>query len=200
MTPGPRYLAATGNPHKLAELEEILTAAGIALVAPAAVGWDAAVEEDAPTLEGNARKKAEAGLAASGLPTLADDTGLFVDALDGAPGVWSARYAGEAQDAAANCAKLLRALDGVPAAGRTAAFRCVIALADPEDGVLTFEGIVRGRILDAPRGEGGFGYDPLFVPDGETRSFAEMPAGEKHGISHRGRALARLREYVASHA
>ena len=133
-----------------------------------------------------------------GLPALADDTGLFVDALDGAPGVHSARYAGPEQDAAANCRKLLEALRGVPFELRGAAFRCVIALAQPDGEVLSWEGATPGVIAEAPRGAGGFGYDPLFVAEGTGRTFAEMSATEKHGLSHRGRALAAFSRWLDS--
>jgi len=195
-----RILAATGNPHKLEEIRQILAGTGIAVVSTAEVGWDAEVEEDGATLEANALKKARAGAAAAGFPALADDTGLFVDALDGAPGVLSARYAGPEGDAAANCVKLLAALDGVPPRRRGAAFRCVIALVSPEGPERVFTGSVRGRITTAKRGTAGFGYDPLFEAEETGRTFAEMSAEEKHGLSHRGRALAALRDYLAGSA
>jgi XTP/dITP diphosphohydrolase len=198
--PFKRILAATGNPHKLEEIRQILAGTGIEVVSPAEVGWSAEVEEDGATLEANALKKARAGTAAGGIATMADDTGLFVDALDGAPGVLSARYAGPEEDPAANCAKLLAALDGMPRDRRGAAFRCVIALVSPGGPERVFEGSVRGHITTEKRGTAGFGYDPLFEAEDTGRTFAEMSAEEKHGLSHRGRALAALRGYLAGTA
>jgi XTP/dITP diphosphohydrolase len=145
------------------------------------------VEEDGATFEANAAKKAAALARASGLWALADDSGLEVAALGGAPGVRSARYAGEPSDAAANTRRLLAEMAG--RTDRAALFRCVVALADPSGRVRTVEGACEGRIAETPRGAGGFGYDPVFVPEGETRTFAEMPPAEKHARSHRGAAL-----------
>lgn len=147
------------------------------------------VEEDADTLEGNARKKAEALHVFTGLPALADDTGLEVDALGGLPGVRSARFAGPSADDAANRRKLLSDLQGVQ--DRSARFRTVIALAD-ETGVRFFKGMCEGAILAAGRGSKGFGYDRVFAPDGGDRTFAELSAREKNAISHRGAALRQL--------
>lgn len=211
MTPGPgagkigpldgrphvrEILVATGNPGKLSEIQTLIEPTGIRVVSPAGVGWDPRVPEDGDTLEANALAKARAGCAATGLATLADDSGLFVDALDGAPGVYSARYAGPAEDPAANCAKLLHALSGVPVEARGATFRCVIALVLPDGPEHLFHGACPGRIATAPRGAGGFGYDPLFEVVGTEATFAEMPGGQKHGFSHRGQALAALREFL----
>ena len=177
---------ATRNPGKVAELRALLASLPVELVSAAEVVGAPEVGEDAPTLEGNARKKAEALHVHSDLPALADDTGLEVDALGGAPGVRSARFAGPDADDAANRARLLRDLDG--AADRAARFRTVLAFADGED-VRFFEGVCEGQITDAERGDGGFGYDALFRPEGEARTFAEMPAEAKNAVSHRGRAL-----------
>lgn len=193
-----RLLLATGNPGKLAEMRTLLAPLGVHVVAPAEVGWPAQVPEDGETLEANALTKARAACRETGLAAVADDSGLFVDALGGAPGVRSARYAGPAQDPAANCAKLLEALAGVPAADRGAEFRCVVALVAPDGAETVFDGRCRGWIALAPRGEGGFGYDPLFLAEGEERTFAELPAVEKHRRSHRGRALAALRAYLTA--
>ncbi|MDI9491367.1 MAG: non-canonical purine NTP pyrophosphatase, partial [Bacillota bacterium] len=132
----------------------------------------------------------------SGLPAIADDSGLAVDALGGAPGVYSARYAGPEADDQANNAKLIAALADVPKAGRTGRYVSVITLAYPDGRLLTARGECTGTLLTAPRGTGGFGYDPLFVPDGTTLTFAEMSAEQKNRISHRARALARLREIL----
>lgn len=188
---------ATFNPHKLREFGEILEGVGVVLVSPADVGWDAEVEEDAATLEANAVKKARAGAEAAGLPALADDTGLFVDALGGAPGIHSARYAGPGRDAAANRKKLLRELAGSEV--RTAVFRCVVALAFPGGGGERFGGECRGRILASERGDGGFGYDPLFEADSTGKTLAEMVPAEKNTVSHRGRALEGLKIYLETH-
>jgi len=167
----------------------------IAVLGPNEAGWTEEVVEDGTTLEENARKKAWAAFRATGIPAVADDSGLFVDALGGAPGVKSARYAGEEQDPVANCAKLLRALEGVPAAERGAEFRTVLALAG--DGVdQVFVGACQGRITPAPRGEQGFGYDPIFEIPETGRTFAEMAADEKNLVSHRGRALVLLRQFL----
>lgn len=153
------------------------------------------VEETEPTLEGNAKLKAEAFYKITGLPTFADDTGLEVDALDGEPGVYSARYAGPEGNPEKNMAKLLQELDGISL--RSAAFRTVIAW---HDGTETrfFEGSLHGQILLAPRGTNGFGYDPLFVPDGYDRTLAEMEADEKNAISHRGKAVRKFAAFLMS--
>ncbi len=182
-------LAATNNRHKLDELRAILAPYGFAVLAPADLGLKLEVEEDGATFAANAVKKAQAFAAAAGLPAFADDSGLEVTALGGDPGVRSARYAGEPTDDRANLAKLLCEMQGV--ADRRARFVCVIALAVPGSGDTpgTAEGEVRGRIIGAPRGSGGFGYDPVFVPDGFAETFAELPAETKNRLSHRANAL-----------
>lgn len=184
-----RVLVATRNKHKLDEMRAILCVSGITLVgADEVAGLPSDVVEDAETFEGNALKKARLLCAASGMWTLADDSGLEVDALGGAPGVHSARYAGESCDTAANNATLLQALHGVT--NRTARFRCALALAAPDGRTWCVEGRCEGHIAHDASGGAGFGYDPLFVPDGHTQTFAELPALEKNRISHRGAALA----------
>jgi len=194
---------ASGNPKKAAELRALLAPLDVVVLFPSDVGGLPEVDEDRDTFAGNARKKAESGARASGRWCLADDSGLCVDALDGAPGVLSARYAGTHGDDAANNAKLLGALQGLPPEQRGARFVCALALASPSgETEAVFEGEVRGRILDAPRGEGGFGYDPLFLftePDRpETgRGFAELSQADKAAVSHRGRALRGLTEHLA---
>ncbi|HEY2747523.1 MAG TPA: RdgB/HAM1 family non-canonical purine NTP pyrophosphatase [Polyangia bacterium] len=184
-----RLAFASGNRHKVAEIAAMLASRGWEVV-PLAL----TVDEDAPTFAGNAEKKARAALAEAGLPALADDSGLEVDALDGAPGVRSARFAGEPSDDARNNAKLLAALAGVPDARRTARFRCALVFVDGDGTRLVAEGACAGRIGHAPRGAGGFGYDPLFLIDGDAagRTMAELPADEKNRISHRARALEAL--------
>jgi XTP/dITP diphosphohydrolase len=182
-----RLVAATANPHKLSEISAILGDQVELLPRPAEV---ADVEEDAPDLLGNARLKAEAISRATGAEAVADDTGLEVDALDGAPGVRSARYAGESATDAENVAALLAAL--ADAGDRRARFRTVAMVIGPDLEVVA-EGTCEGRIATEPRGAGGFGYDPVFVPDaGDGRTFAEMSPSEKHAISHRGRAFESL--------
>jgi XTP/dITP diphosphohydrolase len=207
-----RILIATRNPHKVAEIRQIL-AGDFSFLSladfPAAPG----VAEDATTFAGNARKKAE-GLAAwlaahppappAGAPryVLADDSGLEVDALGGAPGVYSARFATDAADSpdAANNAKLLRLLERVPPESRTARFCCVLALAAREEPTRLFEGRCEGRIALCAAGAAGFGYDPLFIPRGCDRSFAELGDKVKNKISHRACALAALRRFLNSAA
>jgi XTP/dITP diphosphohydrolase len=182
-----RLVAATANPHKLSEIRAILGDSIELLPRPPEVPE---VVEDAPDLIGNARLKAEAISRATGAASIADDTGLEVDALGGAPGVRSARYAGEAATDAENVAALLAALGG--AADRRARFRTVAMVIGPGLEVVA-EGTCDGRIATEPRGAGGFGYDPVFVPDvGDGRTFAEMSPAEKHAISHRGRAFESL--------
>lgn len=199
-----KLLVATRNPGKVRELSRLFAE----LEGVTVVGLDALstpppeVVEDADTIEGNAIKKAAELARASGLPTLADDSGLEVDALEGAPGVSSARYAGVHGDDEANNRKLLRELEGV--SDRRARFRCALAFADPSgllgERVHVEHGVLEGSILEAPRGEGGFGYDPLFLPEGESRSAAELSPEEKNAISHRAAAARKmcvfLRGYV----
>ena len=189
-----RLLIATGNPGKIREFRELFDAhvdSQWELVAPAEVGLqDFTVVEDGQTYAENAARKARSYSNAAGLPALADDSGLEVDALDGAPGLYSARYAGEAADDTANRTKLLQAMIDVPTRQRAARFRCVIALAFPyTTNVRLGEGVVEGAIAMDERGDLGFGYDPLFaLPDG--RRMAELDVAEKNRISHRAQALA----------
>ena len=196
----PRLLLATRNAKKLAELHRILTAerlkvelVGLDDVPP----YDEPAETE-PSFEGNALLKARAAVAATGLPALADDSGLCVDALNGMPGVLSARWAGVAKDDAANNALLLAQLSGVPDERRGAAFRCAVAFCRSEGAEDVVMGEVRGRLLREPRGAGGFGYDPLFVPDGYEETTAEMDPARKDEVSHRGRALRRMAPFVAA--
>jgi len=183
-----KLLVATRNRHKLDEIRQILAFPKVELLAADDVsGLPEEVVEDAETFEGNALKKAREMCAASGLWTLADDSGLEVAALNNAPGVYSARYAGEPCSYPANNAKLLRELAGVTE--RRARFRCVIALCAPDGREWTVEGSCPGHIIQELRGEKGFGYDPLFVPDGYEQTFAELDGIVKNRISHRGAAL-----------
>ena len=192
-----RILVGTGNPDKLSEIRDLLAPTGIVILAPRDMGWNPEVTEDGATLAENALKKARAGAEATGLVTVADDSGLFVDALGEGPGIRSARYAGSAQDPAANRRKLLDALRDVPEGERGAEFRAAVALVAPEEEERVFEGACRGTITRRERGEEGFGYDPVFRMEGGDRTFAELSAGEKHERSHRGRALAALRAFLA---
>ena len=178
---------ATGNAHKLVEIRAIFSLPGLKLLDMNDYDALPEVDEDQDSFEGNAIKKAVELARFSGLWTLADDSGLEVDALNGAPGVYSARYAGENVDYEANNRKLLRELDGVT--NRTARFRCAIALSSPAGETRTVDGCCEGRIALSPKGDSGFGYDPLFIPAGEKRTFAEMSEDEKNSISHRAVAL-----------
>jgi XTP/dITP diphosphohydrolase len=182
-------VVATRNAGKLREIRHLLAGEGIAVLGLEAFPELPEVVEDGDTFAANARKKAETVAHLTGRPCLADDSGLTVAALNGAPGVHSARYAGMQGDDAANNARLLRELAHVPDSRRQAAFCCVMALCRPGEGTTLFEGRVTGRILQAPRGDGGFGYDPLFLVDGCERTMAELPLAEKNRLSHRGQAL-----------
>lgn len=203
MSPGPRpeaassYVVATFNRHKAAELEALLRLPGVTLSLLADWPEATAPEETGTTLLENARIKARAAAALTGLPAIADDTGLEVDALGGAPGVHAARYAGPAARYEDNVAKLLRELAGVPAARRTARFRTVCVAAWPDGREVQAEGVLEGVIVEAPRGTNGFGYDPVFVPAGDTRTFAELTDAEKNAMSHRARAVRALGERLA---
>lgn len=189
-----QIIFATNNAHKLSEVQAVL-GDRFRLVTLAECGIAEEIPEDAPTLEGNALQKAHYVHERTGADCFADDTGLEVDALDGAPGVHSARYATDGHDFAANNRLLLCNLAG--AADRSAHFRTVIALILDGREYL-FEGRVDGRIAESEAGCGGFGYDPLFVPEGFDKTFAEMGADEKNAISHRGRAVRRLVEFLQS--
>jgi XTP/dITP diphosphohydrolase len=182
-----RLVLATANPDKAGEIVAILGSAVELVPRPEGIPD---VAEDADTLEGNARLKAVAIADATGLPAVADDTGLEVDELEGEPGVRSARYAGEDATYADNVTKLLEAMEGVYPADRTARFRTVALVRWPEGREVVAEGVVEGLIASSPQGESGFGYDSVFVPnDGDGRTFAQMSAAEKHALSHRGRAF-----------
>ena len=187
-----RVLVATGNQHKLREFREILAPHGLIVVSPAEVGYAPDVVEDADTFEGNAIKKALAGLAATGLWTIADDSGIEARALGWRPGVYSARYAGEACDDVANNAKLVREL--APQSDKFVRYRCVIALARPGHPTPTWSGSFAGEHVAMPRGVGGFGYDPYVLVPELGKTVAELSADEKHARSHRGQAL---RAFVA---
>ncbi|WP_417015621.1 RdgB/HAM1 family non-canonical purine NTP pyrophosphatase [Alistipes sp.] len=189
-----KIIFATNNAHKLSEVQAVL-GEGFTLVTPRECGITEEIPEEQDTLEGNASQKSHYIHDRTGLDCFADDTGLEVAALGGAPGVHSARYATDGHDFAANNHLLLRNLEGV--VDRRARFRTVISLIINGEEHL-FEGVVEGRIIDHEAGHEGFGFDPLFIPDGCERTFAEMSPEEKNAISHRGRAVRKLAEYLHS--
>lgn len=196
-----KLIIASNNAHKVAEIRAILGAVFPQMATLKEAGLSIDVVEDGATFEDNAKKKAEEVLAASGFPAaLADDSGLMVDALGGAPGVYSARYAGEGHDDAANNAKLMRDMDGVPAAQRTCRFVSAVALARVGKPTLIVRGTAEGTLLTAPRGENGFGYDPYFYYAPFDKSFAELNADEKNAVSHRKHALEALRALLNAEA
>ena len=187
-----KLVIATRNKHKLEEIRAIFSLGALELSSALDFPDIPDVVEDGLTFEDNAIKKAVTLARATGCWALADDSGLEVEALDGRPGVYSARYAGEPADYEANNRKLLAELQGQ--SNRRARFRCVVALADPSGKTRVVQGRCDGTIIDRPRGRAGFGYDPLFVPDGYTETFAEMSAELKNRISHRARALAEAQQ------
>ena len=190
-----KLVFATHNAHKVDEVRAILPAS-VELVGPAALGCHDEIPETGDTLRDNALQKVQYIHDRFGIDCFADDTGLEVEALDGAPGVYSARYAGEPADFAKNRAKLLSALAGI--SNRRAQFRTVVSLI-LNDKTYFFEGIVKGRIIAEERGVGGFGYDSVFVPDGYDKTFAELPAAVKNSISHRARAMEQLNNFLTQH-
>ena len=192
-------LVATGNAGKLREMRALLNDLPITLVSLADFPAIEEVAETGSTFVENAALKAFGYARQSGLLTLADDSGLEIDALDGAPGVRSARYLGDHASYLARMNALLTALKAANDMARTARFVCALAIAsDKQEMLYTTEGTCQGRIADSPRGSNGFGYDPVFLPDGYTQTFGELSAGIKNGISHRGRALAKAHQFLAS--
>ena len=193
-----RIVLATNNPGKAAEIAAAMKEVGIEVLGIHSLGDLDPVEETGATFEENARIKAEAYSLRTSLPVLADDSGLEVDALGGTPGVESARYGGPGVDDAGRNRLLLEKLRGVPTKRRTARFRCVLAVARSGRTLATFHGVVEGRIAEEPRGENGFGYDPVFFHDGIGTTFGMIPREEKQRLSHRGQAIAKLVEAVRS--
>lgn len=193
-----KFILATHNPGKLREMSDILSHLGVEVVSPADVGITVEVEETGTTFAENAMLKAKAICAASGLPAIADDSGLCVDALNGGPGVYSARYGGEGLDDKGRYTLLLNSMRGQTT--RAAHFACAIACAFPDGKTLTAEGRCDGAIAFAPLGEGGFGYDPVFLVPEKGKTFGQLTAEEKSAISHRGKALrdfsAKLETYL----
>lgn len=192
-----RLVLASRNPDKIEELSAMLADLAIEVVSVRDIAGVAEVVEDGATIEENAVKKAETIASETGLPALADDTGLEIGGLGGRPGVMSARYAGPSASYEDNNAKLLRELSGRHPRERRAAFRCVVALCLPGLGARTVEGRTQGRIVESPRGTGGFGYDSVFMPDGSRKTYAEMLPSEKNAVSHRGKAMRAARDLIA---
>lgn len=199
MSEATQVVVATANQHKLTEIRAILAAAGLEVELVSMTDLDVpSPVEDGDTFEANALIKARACARATGLPAIADDSGLAVDALEGAPGVYSARYAGEGADDDANNAKLLAELAGVPDERRTARFVCAAAAVGPNGGEVVLRGEMPGRIVHEARGTHGFGYDPLFVADdtGDERTNGELTPQDKDAISHRGAAFRMLADHL----
>ena len=191
-------LIATGNRGKLRELELLLNPYVDKVYSLADFPDVAPAVEDGSTFAENAIKKATAAAHATGKPSLADDSGLVVEALDGVPGVFSARFAGEGATDAQNNAKLLQMMAGIPAGARKASFRCAAALCIPGKEPVVFEGEVKGVVLEAPRGTEGFGYDPLFLVPEYGKTLAELPLEVKNRISHRSIALGKVIQYIGN--
>ncbi|PEN11297.1 non-canonical purine NTP pyrophosphatase, RdgB/HAM1 family [Longibacter salinarum] len=189
-----RFLLATRNPGKVEEIRALLSDLDVEILAADTLDEPIDVEEDAETLRGNAEKKARAYADRFDLPALADDTGLEVDALNGGPGVHTARFAGPDATAADNTAKMLTELSTVD--DRSARFRTVACFIDEKGTPHYFDGVCEGEIAEAPRGDQGFGYDPIFVPEAHEQTFAEMDAGAKNAISHRKKAMHAFRHFL----
>ncbi len=192
-----KFVLATHNPGKLAEMRAILSGLGVEVLSPAEAGVEVDVEETGSTFAENAMLKAKAVCAAAGLPAIADDSGLCADALNGGPGVYSARYGGEGLDDRKRCLLLLRNLRGQTT--RAAHFSCAVACAFPNGDTLAAEGRCDGAIAFAPLGEGGFGYDPVFLIPEKGKTFGQLSSEEKSAISHRGKALAAFSEKLGTY-
>ena len=192
-----KFVLATHNAGKLAEMKAILSGLGVEVISPAEAGADVEVEETGSTFAENAMLKAKAVCAAAGLPAIADDSGLCVDALNGGPGVYSARYGGEDLDDRGRYMLLLSGMRGQTT--RAAHFSCAVACAFPNGDTLTAEGRCDGAIAFAPMGDGGFGYDPVFLVPEKGKTFGQLSAEEKSAISHRGKALAAFAENLGTY-
>jgi len=192
-----KVVLATSNRSKASEIGRMLEGTGVEILSLASFPGAILPPETGSTMKENALIKARAASLATGLPALADDSGLEVDFLDGAPGVFSARFAGEGATDEDNWKKLLNELDGVPAEKRSARFRCAIALVGLDANERCFEGVLEGVITEGPRGSNGFGYDPVFFIPVEGRTSAELSPEEKNRISHRARALEELKSYLS---
>lgn len=196
-----KFLIATNNAHKLEEIRRILSPYGIEILSLSQAGVTSKPEETGRTFEENAKIKALAAMKSSGMPAVADDSGLVVDALGGAPGVYSARYAGDNATDLDRINKLLSELRDVPEGKRTARFVCAVCCAFPDGGIITVRGECKGSIAFEPHGAGGFGYDPVFIEKTTGKSFADLAGEEKNRLSHRGKAFrafaAELDKYLA---
>lgn len=184
-----KFLIATNNANKLAEIKHILAPLGVDGVSLSEAGVSSNPEETGATFEDNARIKAVGGMRATGMPTVADDSGLVVDALHGAPGIYSSRYAGEGASDSDRIKKLLYEMRDVPAGARTARFVCAVCCVFPDGNIINAQGECKGAIAFEPIGTGGFGYDPIFIENTTGKSFASLVGEEKDRLSHRGKAL-----------
>lgn len=191
-----KILIATNNRHKINEIRNILKNDKLELLTLSDLKINIEVDEDKDSLEGNAFKKADEIYKTANTPTIADDTGLFVDALNGEPGVFSSRYAGDNATYDDNCQKLLRTMENIPEGKRNAYFKTVVCFSESENNYHFFEGICKGKITTKKYGEKGFGYDPLFIPDGFDKTYAEMSEDDKNSISHRSEAFKKAGEYI----
>ena len=194
-----RLVLATNNRDKAGEFRALLGDLGVEILSLDGFPGVGEIAEDARTLDGNAEKKAEQVFRATNLPTLADDSGLEVYYLNGEPGVFSSRYSGPGATYESNCKKLLTSLRGVPPRRRAARFRCVLHFVAPGGVRTSVEGICKGTIIESPRGSNGFGYDPVFLPEGKTKTLAELAAVEKNSLSHRARACQLITPFLASY-
>ncbi len=195
-----KILLATNNKYKIQEISDILKDSGYEILSLNDVNIKIEIEEDKETLEENAIKKAEEVFKTAKIPTLADDTGLFVDALKGEPGVFSSRYAGENATYDENCKKLLKVLKDVPEEKRDAHFKTIVCYYVSENKYFLFEGICKGKMIKEKRGEKGFGYDPLFIPDGYDKTYSEMNDNEKNSISHRAKSLEAFKNFLLKYS
>ncbi len=191
-----KILLATNNKHKVQEINDILKDSGYEIFSLKDDGINIEIEEDKDTLEGNALKKAKEVFEIAKIPTLADDTGLFVDALKGEPGVYSSRYAGENATYDDNCKKLLSELKDVEDGKRSAYFKTVICYYVSVNKYYFFEGICKGRLIKEKKGDNGFGYDPLFIPDGYDKTYSEMNDEDKNSLSHRAKSLEAFKNFL----
>jgi XTP/dITP diphosphohydrolase len=192
-----KILISTNNKHKVNEIKRILNDNRIELLTLSDLNIDVDVDEDKDSLEGNALKKAEEIYKIAKMPTIADDTGLFVEGLNGEPGVYSSRYAGENATYDDNCRKLLKEMHDIPKGKRGAYFKTVVCYYESDNKYRFFEGVCNGKITLEKSGEKGFGYDPLFTPTGFNKTYAEMSEEEKNSISHRGKAFEKAGEFLA---
>jgi len=191
-----KVLVSSNNKDKISEIKKVFENEDLRILSLKDIGIEIEVIEDQETLEGNALKKAKEIFQISKIPTISDDTGLFVKALNSEPGVYSSRYAGENVTYDNNCQKLIQNIKGIPEAKREAYFKTIICFYFEKDKYYLFEGTCNGKIINQKRGAEGFGYDPVFIPDGYNKTFAEISKVEKNKISHRGKALAKLKSFM----